>query len=72
MDYSEGYWNSPDARTTAPVLSQDDVDTLVSLMTELRELTQSRRSFAKATDLLQRLGGETQSPSLVPADAVVQ
>ncbi len=72
MEYSEGYWNTPYPQAADHMLSQEDVTDLVSLMTELRELTQSRRTYSKATEFLRRFNGEINSPSLVPADTHVQ
>lgn len=49
-------------------LTAREIETLSSLMRELRELTQSRRSFAAASDFLRRLGAEAEGPRLIPAD----
>lgn len=46
-----------------------DIAVLTCLLHELRDTTQSRRSFREATRFLQRLAGERESPRLVP-DAV--
>lgn len=50
-------------------LSAEEVGQLAGLMQELRELTQSRRTFAAANELLSRLTSEAQQPHLVPQDA---
>ena len=52
------------------MLDARDVVVLSSLIRELRDLTQSRGSFAAASDFLRRFGAETESPRLVPADAL--
>ena len=56
----------------APALTLDakDVAVLSTLISELRETTQSRRSFAAASAFLRRFGAETEGPRLVPADAL--
>jgi hypothetical protein len=63
---------SPMAPPRAPgtMLDARDVAVLSSLIRELRDLTQSRHSFAAASDFLRRIGAETESPRLVPADAL--
>lgn len=63
---------TPLAPQQAPgtMLDARDVVVLSSLIRELRDLTQSRGSFAAASDFLRRLGTETESPRLVPADAL--
>lgn len=58
------------ARAPGTMLDAREVAVLSSLIRELRDLTQSRGSFAAASDFLRRLGAETQSPRLVPADAL--
>jgi hypothetical protein len=66
----------PDLTPIAPVrapgtmLDARDVAVLSTLIRELRDLTQSRGSFAAASDFLRRLGAETESPRLVPGDAL--
>ena len=50
---------------TGQYLSADEVGTLAALMRELRDVTQSRRTFAAASELLQRLTTETYQPNLV-------
>jgi hypothetical protein len=57
-------------RADGTMLDARDVAMLSSLIRELRDLTQSRGSFAAATDFLRRIGAETDSPRLVPADAL--
>jgi hypothetical protein len=60
----------PNRRTTSAMfLDADDVAALATLMFELREVTQSRRSFAAASTFLRRFGAENESPRLVPVDA---
>lgn len=53
----------------AMMLNADDVAALSTLMFELREMTQSRRSFAAASTFLRRFGAESEGPRLVPVDA---
>ena len=50
---------------TGQFLSADEVGTLSALMQDLRDLTQSRRTFAAASDLLSRLTTENDHPHLV-------
>lgn len=57
-------------RAPGTMLDARDVVVLSSLIKELRDLTQSRGSFAAASEFLRRLGVETESPRLVPADAL--
>jgi len=64
--------NEPEVpvRRLAPSLMLDaqEVATLSMLMRELRDMTQSRRSFSAASAFLRRVGAETESPRLVAAD----
>jgi hypothetical protein len=57
-------------RAAGTTLDARDIDVLSSLIRELRDLTQSRGSFAAASDFLRRIGAETESPRLVPADVL--
>ena len=50
---------------TGQFLTGDEIGTLAALMQELRDLTQSRRTFAAANDLLARLSIESDHPHLV-------
>ena len=50
---------------TGQFLSGDEVGKLAALMQELRDLTQSRRTFAAANELLSRLTTESDHPHLV-------
>lgn len=52
------------------MLDARDIATLSALMFELRDVTQSRRTFTTASDFLRRFGAETEGPRLVPADAL--
>lgn len=52
------------------MLDASDVAVLSSLMLELRDLTQSRRTFIEASAFLRRLGAENESPRLVRADVL--
>lgn len=58
------------SRVPGTMLDARDVVVLSSLIRELRDLTQSRGSFAAASDFLRRLGAETESPRLVPGDVL--
>ena len=60
----------PAASPQSPTVMLDarEIETLSVLMRELRDLTMSRRSFTAASDLLRRLGAETESPRLVAVD----
>ena len=49
-------------------LSAEEVSRLAGLMQELRELTQSRRTFAAANKLLARLTLEPQPSHALPQD----
>lgn len=42
----------------------DDIARIAAMMQELRDLTQSRRTFVDATRFLQQYAGECESPSL--------
>lgn len=55
----------PDAVNSATHLNADEIARLAAMMRELRDLTQSRRTFADATQFLQQYAGERESPSLV-------
>jgi len=59
-------------RSRAPtvMLDAEEVATLSALMEELRDSTQSRRSFCAASTFLRRFGAEVESPRLVPADTL--
>ncbi len=52
------------------MLDARDIATLSGLMRELRDLTQSRRTFTATSDFLRRLGAESESPRLVREDAL--
>ena len=56
------------ATVTGQFLSADEVGKLAVLMQELRDLTQSRRTFAAANELLARLSTSVNDSSLVPHD----
>lgn len=60
----------PPPPVASRMLDARDIAMLSALMFELRDITQSRRSFTAASDFLRRFGAETQSPRLVPADAL--
>lgn len=49
-------------------LDAKEVDEVADLLRELRELTLSRGSFRACCDFLARYAGETDAPSLVPAE----
>ena len=51
-------------------LSSEELDVLVRLMEELRDVTQSRRTFSAANEFLSRFSGEAVRSSLVPADVL--
>ena len=50
---------------TGQFLTGDEVGKLAALMQELRDLTQSRRTFAAVNDLMSRLATESDHPHLV-------
>ena len=50
---------------TGQFLSADEIGTLAALMQELRDLTQSRRTFAAVNELMARLATESDHPHLV-------
>ena len=56
---------SPPVSFTGQFLSADEVGTLAALMQELRDLTQSRRTFAAVNDLMGRLATVSDHPHLV-------
>ncbi len=55
---------------TGQYLSADEVGTLAALMQELRDLTQSRRTFAATNELLARLTHEAAPSHLVHDDTL--
>lgn len=55
---------------TGQYLSADEVGKLAVLMQELRDLTQSRRTFAATNVLLARLSASDNESSLVPHDVL--
>ena len=55
---------------TGQYLSADEVGTLAVLVQELRDLTQSRRTFAAASELLARLKLEAVPSHLVHDDTL--
>ena len=68
--YESGQTPLVPSRAPGTMLDARDVAVLSSLIRELRDLTQSRGSFAAASEFLRRIGAETESPRLVPADAL--
>ena len=60
----------PPQPTLTTMLDSRDVAKLSALMFELRDITQSRRTFAEASQFLLRFGAEREGPRLVPADAL--
>lgn len=70
--YDIEYGLLPSAPSPAAVTTLDacDMAVLSSLMLELRDITQSRRTFQATSAFLRRLGAETDGPRLVPADAL--
>lgn len=56
------------AMISGQYLSAEDVGRLAGLMQELRELTQSRRTFATTNELLARLTSQPQPSHTVPQD----
>ena len=65
MRIAEHIEKAPPVALTGQYLSADEVGTLAALMQELRDLTQSRRTFTATSELLQRLTNETNQPNLV-------
>ena len=51
-------------------LTAEEVGTIAALMQELRDVTQSRRTFVATTDFLARVAAESERPRLVPHDAL--
>ena len=66
MQATELDWRlAPDSASSATHLNADEIARLAAMMRELRDLTQSRRTFADATRFLQQYGDERISPFLV-------
>jgi hypothetical protein len=55
---------APEAVNNATRFEAHDVARIAAMMRELRDLTQSRRTFVEATRFLQQYAGERDSPSL--------
>ena len=53
------------AGRTGQYLSAEDVGQMVALIKELRDVTQSRKSFAAANDFLGRFTSDEVAPELV-------
>ncbi len=66
MQYAFGNEHKEPVTYDGQYLSAEEVRQLAGLMQELRELTQSRRTFAAADVLLSRLSTEAQQFNLVP------
>lgn len=61
-----GFITEPGASpATGAALTANDIETLARLMAELRELTQSRGSFAAASEFLKRFGYDSDASALV-------
>lgn len=70
MEYSEFNWERQSSLSAGVALSAGDIEAMVRLMSELRELTQSRRSYVAASDFLKRFGHDADSAALVEPDAL--
>ena len=70
MQIAEHIEHSRSAVFTGQYLSADEVGALAALMQELRDLTQSRRTFAAASELLDRLTRETGSSHVAHGDTL--
>lgn len=68
MEYSEFSWERQSSLRAGAVLSSADIEAMARLMSELRELTQSRATYATASDFLRRFGYEADHGTLVQAD----
>ncbi len=68
MQYAVGNEQSEPVTYGGQYLSAEEIGRLAGLIQELRELTQSRRTFAAANELLARIATETQQSSLVPTE----
>ncbi|MGE0702090.1 MAG: hypothetical protein AB7O57_23540 [Hyphomicrobiaceae bacterium] len=65
MEYNEFSWEKPRSMSTGATLSAADVETMAQLMTELRDVTLSRKSYLAASDFLKRFGHDIDATSLV-------
>lgn len=65
-------FNSKDTQNagTGQYLSAEDMDHVLALLREVRELTQSQRIYSIANDLLQRLTEGEFAPNLVHDEPV--
>lgn len=70
MSYSEFSWERPAPLGAGAALSAADIETMKKLMTELRDLTQSRGSYIAASDFLKRFGCDTDTSALVRPEAL--
>jgi hypothetical protein len=65
MEFNEFAWERQAPPSAGVALSAADVETMIKLMAELRELTLSRASYIAASDFLKRFGQDADSSALV-------
>ena len=65
MMTTEFTWNEQQQPSAGTTFSVEDIKSLARLMAELKELTQSRGTYAAASDFLERFGSEDGRDTLV-------
>ena len=65
MEYNEFNWERPEPLRADVSLSVTDIERMAKLMAELKELTQSRGTYAAAAEFLERFGFGQSDVSLV-------
>lgn len=70
MQFADSYEMPEISAPAGQFLSAEDVNAMIRLMQELRDVTLSRGTFTAASDFLARLGDAAAAPSLVRHDAL--
>jgi len=65
VDYNEFSWERRNVSGSATELSAAEIETILRLMLELREITLSRASYSAATELLKKFGYDVDTGALV-------
>ncbi|MFV0298675.1 MAG: hypothetical protein ACK5JT_21440 [Hyphomicrobiaceae bacterium] len=65
MGTAEFTWEQQQSTPATTTFSVDDIKSLAQLMAELKELTQSRGTYAAASDFLKRFGMNNGDDTLV-------
>ncbi|MFM9942554.1 MAG: hypothetical protein ACKVP7_24000 [Hyphomicrobiaceae bacterium] len=72
MQYIDYYSEPASYEPRGMHLSTEDVAKLIKLMRELRELTQSRTTYAAASEFLAQMTGERDTQSLINPEILAQ